>query len=172
MAKKVKSGGFMKFLMAIIIGLNIYAESTALDRIELLAVNALKEASVLSTNSYGSESLYWSTVIGGIKKSIENSVYAQHTGYSAPRYVEIKKLVSKKEAVSLELLASFGNLSKQNGAEEVYKKLSNEVAAVAVDSNLKVYKLSHEGAFSGCAEVALVDAATEDILTLGSCWSE
>lgn len=162
----------MKFLLTLILSFNIFAASEVLVSISDLVNNSFDLASTLSSNSYGSSSVYSAKVSRGFKKSIEDAVYEQYTGYSSPRNVSIEKLQVVEQVITKEIMDSLGNISGKNGASEILKNMSLEVSKLVIENKLQVFALNHEGAFSGCREVALIDSKNKELLIFGSCWSE
>jgi len=154
-------------------------ESLRLNVIKSEFATAAKKAFELGNGVSQDYSIYSAQFLGLTHENVENKIHkllaSQYTGYSAPvrgvevNYVE-KNMVDLNDAVDF----SLRSVPKQNGAKEVLEMMKFSLINIALKdgSKLGVSKVSSDGAWHACKELAWTDYETKEILITGSCWSE
>lgn len=173
-----------KFLVLSAVLFQVFTSAKALESLKLQVVKgefvaAAKKAYELgngvSTNFSAYSAQYSELDNDSAEEFIYQALSEEYTGYSAPvRGIGVEPVV--KNMVDLFDAVDFANrnLPKQNGAAEVLDSMKLTLVNIALKDGYKlgVYKVSSEGAWHACKELAWVDFETQEVLMTGSCWSE
>ncbi len=161
----------MKTLILVLFTSSLLAAGLDLEVAKLSISQKYNEARELSHYGYSEYTIYSSELTDSKEESVYEAISKEYTGYNAPiKYIDVKEVSGAEFDSTIE--ASFSNLSKKNGAGAALESLKQELVDLALNSKLTVFKIEHEGGFSGCKETALVDSQAKKVLVFGSCWSE